>query len=37
MATSGRHEEAATYHLFAYQEGTDAPSTSLWKRVSYQP
>jgi len=34
MATSVRHAEASTYHLYAYQEGTDPPSTNLWKRVS---
>jgi len=37
MATSARHDEAAAYHLFAYQEGTDAASPNLWKRVSRIP
>lgn len=35
MATSARHEEAAHYHLYAYQEGTDPPTASIWKRVRH--
>jgi hypothetical protein len=27
------HADIASYQLFAYQEGTSPPSTSLWKKV----
>jgi len=34
MTLMSTHEQAASYHLYAYQEGSEPPSTSLWKRVS---
>ena len=37
MASTSKHEPAASYHLYAYQEGSEPPSTLLWKRVSCQP
>lgn len=27
------HADIASYQLFAYQEGTSTPSTTLWKKV----
>lgn len=27
------HEKIASYQLYAYQEGSSAPSSSLWKKV----
>ena len=34
MTLTSRDEPAATYHLYAYQEGSEPPSPTLWKRVS---
>ena len=34
MVTTNKHEPAASYQLYAYQEGSEAASTTLWKRVS---
>jgi len=30
---TSKHEPADTYHLYAYQESAEPPSTALWKRV----
>ena len=34
MVTNDTYEIAAQYQLFAYQQGSEPPSTSLWKKVS---
>lgn len=31
---SGQYSDIASYQLFAYQEGSSPPSTSLWKKIS---
>lgn len=33
MQSSVPHADIASYQLFAYQEGSAAPASSLWKRV----
>jgi len=34
MPMTSKHETAANYHLYAYQESSEPPSMSLWKKVS---
>jgi hypothetical protein len=33
MQLTSEYEEIASYQLYAYQEGTAPPSTTLWKKV----
>jgi len=33
MSKTEEHESIASYQLYAYQEGTTAPSSELWKKV----
>jgi hypothetical protein len=33
MQLTSEYEEIASYQLYAYQEGSAAPSTTLWKKV----
>jgi Fibronectin-III type domain len=33
MPPSDAHENAVQYHLYAYQQGHEPPSRSLWKKV----
>jgi hypothetical protein len=33
MQLTSEYEEIASYQLYAYQEGSAQPSTTLWKKV----
>lgn len=33
MAKTDEHERIASYQIYAYQEGTAAPTPALWKKV----
>ena len=33
MQLTSEYEEIASYQLYAYQEGSAPPSTTLWKKV----